>query len=424
MIQASPTENTIITSPGASVSWMGCALLVKVSQQITECLERADEADARAAVTNDAARKSEFKRIAEGWRMPARSYEFQGSLGRFISFSKSKEKAIALLPAVQPPSAEPEGKTDFLDWLTSVSERIRPYSVAAFGIAVGSVVIATLLRFVGGWASADLRFAIYLPAILATGLLAGVPAALAAAVASILIIAWAFMSPYFEMKWLSESEQINIFFNAVPYLITVFFAYLCRVVLQRLRREERNNRILVKELQHRGRNIFSVIDVIIQKTLAHDRESAKTISGRLHSIQYANELLMDNVRSVTMKDLLLGEFAAYGEKRLQLQGADFDIGPDSARHLALLFHELATNAAKHGALSHPDGKVVVEWHWNGIKLYLSWKERGGPQLTPLPIKQGFGTQLIDVSVRSLSGIMQPSFHPDGFACSMNLRLTR
>jgi two-component sensor histidine kinase len=395
-------------------------LLLKVSEEIVECLKRAAEADARADVTKDA----EYRRMADGWRTLARSYEFQGSLGRFISFNKSREKAIISVPAVQSPSAGPERKTDFVDWVASISERIQPYSIAAFGIAATSVAIATLLRFAGGWASADLRFAIYLPAILATGLLAGVPAALGAAVASILIIAWAFMPPYFELKWLSETEQVNIVLNAVPYLITVYIAYLSRVVLQRLRRGERNNQILVKELQHRGRNIFSVIDVIIQKTLAHDPESARTISGRLRSIQNANELLSGDARSVTMKDLLLGEFAAYGEKRLQLQGADFDICPEKARHLALLFHELTTNAAKYGALSRPDGMVFVEWHRNGIKLYLTWKEHGGPNIAPLLNKQGFGSQLIDVSVKALSGTMQTNFHPDGFSCSMNLRLSK
>jgi two-component sensor histidine kinase len=347
-----------------------------------------------------------------------RSYEFQGSLGRFISFTQDREKAIATVAAVQSSPAGTKPKTDLLDWIGRASERIRPYSAAALGISVASVVAATLLRLIGGWASADLRFAIYLPAILATGLLAGVPAALGVAVASILIIAWAFMPPYFEFKWLNESEQINVLLNLVPYLITVYFAYLCRVALKRLRRGERNSEILVRELQHRGRNIFSVIDVVVQKTLAHDAESARTISGRLRSIQYANELLTGDVRSVTMKDLLLGEFAAYGEKRVRLRGPDFDIGPESARHLALLFHELATNAAKYGALSSPDGKILVEWHWNGIKLYLTWKEDGGPKITPLPSKRGFGSQLIDACVKSLSGIIQPNFHPEGFTCSM------
>jgi len=404
--------------------WIGCALLVKVSEQIAECLARAAEAEARAEVTHDALRQSEYRRIADGWRMLARSYEFQGSLGRFISFSKAHEKTAVLGRDVPSLPVGPERKTDALDWLACISERIRPYSAAALTIAVASVIVATLLRFVGGWASSDLRFAIYLPAILATGLLAGVPAALGVAVASILIIAWAFIPPYFEFKWLSQNEQLNILFNAVPYLITVYFAYLCRVVLQRLRRGELNNQILVKELQHRGRNIFSVIDVIVQKTLAHDPQSAETISGRLRSIRYANELLTGKARAVTIKDLLLEEFAAYGENRLQLRGPDFDIEPDTARHLALLFHELATNAAKYGALSRPHGTILVEWHWNGIKLYLTWKESGGPKITALPSKQGFGSRLIDVSVKSLSGIIQPDFDPDGFSCSMNLRLGR
>jgi two-component sensor histidine kinase len=397
-------------------------LLVKVSEQISECLARAAEADARAEVAHDAVRQSEYRRIADGWRVLARSYEFQGSLGRFISFNKNQENLIVSVPALQSSPAAPDQKTDFLDWVAAAGERVRPYSATAFCIALVSIAIATLVRVIEGWASADLRFAIYLPAILATGLLAGMPAALFVAVASIAVIAWAFMPPYFEFKWLTENEQINILFNAVPYLITVYFAHLCRVVLQRLRRGERNNQILVRELQHRGRNIFSVIDVIVQKTLSHDPASAATISGRLRSIRYANELLTAKPRAVTVKDLLVEEFAAYGENRLQLRGPDFDIGPDSVRHLALLFHELATNAAKYGALSRPHGKVFVDWHWNGIKLYVTWKEYGGPKIGSLPSRQGFGNRLIDVSVKSLSGIIQSEFHPDGFTCSMNLRL--
>jgi len=400
-------------------------LLVKISEQIAECLKLAAEADARAEVTNDMARQAEYRRMADSWRTLARSFEFQGSLGRFISFNKDRQKAPGPIPAVHRLSlpVKPDRKTDLLDWLAGASERIRPYSAAALGIAVGSVVIATSLRFVGGWASSDLRFAVYLPAILATGLLAGVPAALGVAIASILIIAWAFMPPYFELKWPSEADQINIFFNAVPYLLTVFFAYLCRVALQRLRRGELNNQILVKELQHRGRNIFSVIDVIVQKTLVHDPESAKTISGRLRSIQHANELLTGKAQAVNVKELLLKEFAAYGEDRLHVQGPDFDVGPESARHLALLFHELTTNAAKYGSLSRPDGTVFVDWQWNGVSLVLTWNEHGGPNITS-PDKRGFGSQLIEASVKSLSGVLRQNFRPDGFTCSMNLQLSK
>jgi HWE histidine kinase/Domain of unknown function (DUF4118) len=168
-----------------------------------------------------------------------------------------------------------------------------------------------------GWASSDLRFAIYLPAILAAGLLAGIPASISAAIGSIVIIYWAFIPPHFTFKRPSEGDQINIILNAIPYLITVYFAYL---VLGRLRRSELNNRILVKELEHRGRNLFSIMQVIIKKTLLHDPVSAETLFGRLRSIQHANELLTGKASSVSLKELLLKEVATYGADRLHTYG--------------------------------------------------------------------------------------------------------
>ena len=130
-------------------------MLQRASEDVAECLRRAAEAEARAEATNDAKNKAEYQRIAYTWRTLARSYEFQGSLGRFISFNKERQKASALVPASNPQiisPAEKERKTDFLDWLAGVSDRIRPYSGAAFGIALASVAAATLLRFAGGWA--------------------------------------------------------------------------------------------------------------------------------------------------------------------------------------------------------------------------------------------------------------------------------
>lgn len=317
-------------------------MLQRASEEVAECLRRAAEAEARAEATNDANNKADYRRIADTWRTLARSYEFQGSLGRFISFNKDRQEVILPIPAnnVQiTSSAAQEQKTDLLDWLASASDRVRPYSASAFGIALASVAAATVFRFAGGWASTDLRFGIYLPAILVTGLLAGVPAAVSAAIISVVIIFWAFIPPYFEFKWPSEGEQINLLLNAVPYFITVYLAYLCRAVLRRLRRSELNNRVLARELEHRGRNLFSVLEVVVQKTLADNPERADSIIGRLRSIHYSNELLTGKPQSIGIKDLLRQEFAAYGTSRLHMRGPAFDIAPDNARHLILLFHE-------------------------------------------------------------------------------------
>ena len=400
-------------------------MLQKASEEVAECLRRAAEADARAEVTADAKNKLEYQRMASSWRTLARSYEFQGSLGRFISFNTDRQKAFRFIPVNDRqtlPPAEQQSNRDVLDWFARVSERIQPYSAAAFGIAFAAVAVATLLRFGGGWASTDLRFAIYVPAILATGLLAGIPAAIGATIASVLITFWAFMPPFFEFKWPSEVEQINILLNAIPYFITVYFAHLCRVVLQRFRRSELNNRVLAKELEHRGRNIFSVLEVIVRKTLADNPERANSIIGRLKSIRYSNELLTGEPQSIGIKDLLQQEFAAYGANRVHTRGSDFDIGPESARHLILLFHELATNAAKHGSLSCPNGQVFVDWHDTSGDIALTWKECGGPSVKP-PNIRGFGSQLLDTCIKSLSGTKQENFGPDGYSCTLTFKVT-
>ena len=386
-------------------------MLQKFSEQIGECLRRAADAGSCAEATNDVKLKAEYQRIADTWRSMARSYEFQESLQYFISFNL--------------PAAQRQTKTDFLDWLARFSENIRPYSAAAFGIAFASVALATLILFIEQRISSThvSHFAIYIPAILAAGLLAGMPAALGVGLAAIIIIAWAFMPPYFEFKWPSEIQHINVFFNTVPYLITVYFAYLCHGVLQRLRRGELNNRILARELEHRGRNLFSIIEVIVQKTLIDNPEGANSIIGRLKSLQYSNELLIDKPRSVSINDLLQQEFAAYGAHRLHMRGPAFDIAPDSARHLILVFHELATNAAKYGSLSCPNGQVFVEWQSDSNNIVLTWKERGGPIVTP-PTERHFGSQLIDISIRELSGTKQEEFAPEGFVCKLIFKIAK
>jgi K+-sensing histidine kinase KdpD len=238
---------------------LGRVVLQKVSEQIAECLRLAAEAEARAEATNDVKSKAEYQRIARNWRVLARSYEFQGSLGRFISFNKDRQRTLSsilannrqtlppaerqsnqTLPSAEQqsnltlPPVERQRKMDLLDWLARVGERIRSYSAAAFGIALASIALATLLLFIArAFASHISHFAIFLPAILATGLLAGVPAALGVVFASILIIAWVFTPPYFAFKWPSEVQQIDIFFNTMTYLSTVYLAYLCKGVLQR-----------------------------------------------------------------------------------------------------------------------------------------------------------------------------------------------
>lgn len=188
------------------------------------------------------------------------------------------------------------------------------------------------------------------------------PAAIAVMIASILIVAWAFIPPYFAFKWLDHTELTTVSWTVFASLCTIFFAYECRIVLRRLRAREASNRILVQELSHRGRNIFAVIEVVVQKTLADDPDHANALLGRLRAIRYTNELLIGAAHQlIDLRTLLLQEFAPYGEKQLDIHGLQVEVEPEAARHLVLLFHEILTNAAKYGALSSPEGRIHVRW---------------------------------------------------------------
>ena len=401
-------------------------MINQVSEKEAECLLRAFDAEQRADAATDPATKTDHERLAaQSWRKLAQSYAFQGTLGRFISFNKNKQSAASVVVrrTSQPPSSTAEETEDFLDRLARITAGIKPYSLTAALIAVACLASATLIRFAAGWASSDLRFSMYLPAILAAGLLAGAPAAIAVASASTLVVIWAFIPPYFEFKWFTPTEQLNVLFNVVPYLITIYFAYYCRVVLLRVRQRELANKLLTKELEHRSNNIFSVVEAVVQKTLAHDPESSKSIIGRIHSMRHANELLLGKKSEpVTIKTLLRREFAPYGQDRLITCGPEFEIEPEKARHLILLFHELVTNAAKYGSLSRQTGQVFVDWKWNGTIAALTWKEVGGPTIVT-PKVMGFGTQLIRVCVQTLSGTIDKKFEPAGLVCSLVLALT-
>jgi two-component sensor histidine kinase len=315
-------------------------------------------------------------------------------------------------------------KRDYLDRLADLSYRIQPFSAAALGVGIVCLSVVSVLRFGIGWSEADLRYAIFLPAMLATGLLAGAPVAIGVVVASIFIVIWAFMPPYFALKGLTPPEVTDVLWNLFSGVCVVAFAEGCRTVFKRLRAHQLANDVLVRELAHRGRNIFAVIEVILQKTLASDREQADALLGRLRAVRYANELLINRRdQAINILSLLLQEFAPYGEGHLRTNGPKVDVEPEAARHLVLLFHELVTNAAKYGALASPAGLVTAEWSWNGPDLRIDWRESGGPKVVP-PVKEGFGSRLISVCAKALSGTVQPYYAPEGFACSMTFRLRK
>ena len=169
--------------------------------------------------------------------------------------------------------------------------------------------------------------------------------------------------------------------------------------------------LLIRELQHRTKNLLAVIQSIASSTLKGS-PGLETFIGRLHALAHAQEYVTAGSQGgVSIRALLEAELASFG-KRAAAFGQDLVLGGSFGQSFALVVHELATNAVKHGAFSCPQGRVNIEWwreHADGqVVLRFSWVERDGPAVQP-PKNQGFGTLLI-----SAVGKSQVEFKPEGF----------
>jgi two-component sensor histidine kinase len=152
----------------------------------------------------------------------------------------------------------------------------------------------------------------------------------------------------------------------------------------------------------------------------------EAIGGRIQALASVHELFVQSRwTGADVHRLVEQELSPYCEKgttRAQINGPNLVLAPDVAQTVAVTLHELATNAAKFGALSTHDGCVQVEW-WctaNG-RLVLRWRESGGPAVMP-PTRQGFGTRVIDRMVRGqLKGQMLFDWRPEGLACEITVQ---
>jgi PAS domain S-box-containing protein len=181
--------------------------------------------------------------------------------------------------------------------------------------------------------------------------------------------------------------------------------------------------LLVRELQHRTKNLLAVVQSIVSNTLrpGSDTETARrALLGRLHALAHAQDFVASGASGgVPLRELVEAELAAFPD-RVEFDGTPLVVGGAFAQTFALVLHELATNAVKHGALTTRRGSVAIIWKVAGRPgdewLEFTWTERGGPRLEA-PGKPGFGTQVI-----GLLGQPQIRLLPEGLECSIRVPL--
>ena len=184
---------------------------------------------------------------------------------------------------------------------------------------------------------------------------------------------------------------------------------------------EKRQAMLLRELSHRVKNTLAVVQSVARQTLRsspNPKSFVDAFEGRIRSLAASHSLLTEaDWSGANMETIIRHQVSALVhdyEGRFRLRGPAVVLGAEVATQLGLVLHELATNAAKYGALSVPEGYVDVAWTATKTRLRLLWREHGGPGNGKQPDFSGFGTLLINSSALSVSR----RFEPGGFVCKL------
>jgi two-component sensor histidine kinase/PAS domain-containing protein len=197
---------------------------------------------------------------------------------------------------------------------------------------------------------------------------------------------------------------------------------------------EAHVRLLLREITHRSKNLLAVIQAIMRQTATNAisvADFAQRFSARLDALAGSLDLMVqEDWRGVTLADLVRSQLAHHadaGSSQIELDGGRLKLPPDAAQNIGMALHELATNAAKYGALSVPEGRVRVSWQTEmqpdgQESCRLTWQERNGPPVTP-PARRGFGQVVIERTVaRAVGGKVTLSYPPEGVSWKLEFNL--
>jgi two-component sensor histidine kinase/integral membrane sensor domain MASE1 len=210
-------------------------------------------------------------------------------------------------------------------------------------------------------------------------------------------------------------------------------AYVLAALFAERRQAETRQDLLIAELDHRVKNVLARVAVIAM----HTRQSSMTmdefvqaLDGRIQSMAAAHSLLSQSRwGGVGLTDLIRRQLAPYTtDANTQLGGPEVMLTAAETQAVAMVIHELVTNAAKYGALSSPDGRVSVSWDRTGTGvatiLTITWRELGGPPVAA-PVQCGYGSSLIrDLIPHELGGTVDLKFASDGACCKIEIPLKR
>jgi two-component sensor histidine kinase len=306
----------------------------------------------------------------------------------------------------------------------------QPSPLFSVGFAACCLVLATAARWGLALLRPDVFFTPYFPAVFFATAFGGFRIGIATALAGGLLgVAINFNNALAD----SARFALLLMFWAVCGLTIWGVEHYRTIVVQqrqiakRLIEEEEYRKLIIDELQHRLKNKTSTIHAVLHQVLHNEPEVWQSIDHRIRALSATDDLIARvDGSGCDIKDLLRSELGPYGHVRFNLNGEPLFLPAKLAVSLALIFHELATNAGKYGAFSAANGMLQVSWSvtddsLNIPWLKISWDETEGPTVENVGAA-GFGTKLLQSALRSFDGRTEVSFLKTGVHCTMQCRI--
>jgi len=192
------------------------------------------------------------------------------------------------------------------------------------------------------------------------------------------------------------------------------------------KRNQEQIAILAREAEHRSKNLLANVQATVALSQSDTVDGLKdAIAGRVRALSNVHSLFVESrwigAELSTIAKQELAPYRGTGEGRVRLDGPQVLLRPNDAQMVAIILHELATNAAKYGALSAPNGQLQLQWqHHADGQLVLTWTEVGGPPVRT-PARQGFGSRIISQLIDPQQGQTQFDWRPEGLVCKITLQ---
>ncbi|MCB8879588.1 DUF4118 domain-containing protein [Acidisoma cellulosilytica] len=294
-------------------------------------------------------------------------------------------------------------------------------------LALGCLVIAVVLRFGLTTASGSRgAFFTFFPALMIASFWGGIGPGLTCLVLSALIGDYCWLVPHNGFIVSATDVQVLLGY-LVSGIVILVICGLFKKLVESHRAAEEQALLLTQEMRHRIRNLMGLVQAISQQTARRSKglpDYQEQFYDRLEALGLALALDMTDNEALTPAnlDMLVARvLTPFGHHNCQISGPPVPITPRTATPLALIIHELATNAVKYGALSVPDGRVEIGWRRKGRMVHLQWREIGGPPVSP-PKAQGFGTRLIGSAFRGQEGKTEITYDSTGVQCVVHFCL--